>query len=64
MEWIVAILVSWAYWGGFFVAYFIVFKPYDDSWRGWIIDLLLSFVWFITLPLKYFIEKINRLWHS
>lgn len=29
MEWIVAILVSLAYWIGFFVAYFIIFKPFD-----------------------------------
>ncbi len=57
MEWVVAILVSWAYWAGFFVAYFIVFKPYDDSWRGWVIDLLLSIVWFITLPLHRITRK-------
>lgn len=58
MEWIIAILVSLFYWGGFFVAYFIVFKPYDNSWGGWIIDLLLSFVWFITLPLYYIFNLI------
>lgn len=58
MEWIVDFLVSLAYWIGFFVAYFIVFKPYDDSWRGWIKSAGLSAVWFITIPLKYFIENL------
>ena len=58
MEWIVTILVSLAYWTGFFVAYFTVFNPYDDSWRGWIKSLGLSVVWFITIPLKYFIENL------
>ncbi len=61
MECIVVILVSLAYWTGFFAAYFIVFKPYDDSWGGWAKSAGLSVVWFITVPLKYFIEKINRL---
>ena len=58
MECIVAILASLVYWTGFFTAYFIVFKPYDDSLVGWIKSAGLSFVWFITLPLKYFIEKL------
>lgn len=49
----IAIIVSLIYWGGFFIAYFITFKPYDDSWGGWIIDSLLSIAWFITLPLYY-----------
>lgn len=56
MESIIAILVSLVYWIGFYVAYFIVFKPYDDSWGGWIKSACLSVVWFITIPLKYFIE--------
>ena len=58
MECIVAILVSLAYWTGFFVAYFIVFKPYDNSWGGWAKSLCLSFVWFITIPLKYCLENL------
>lgn len=58
MECIVTILVSLAYWTGFFAAYFIVFKPYDDSLVGWIKSAGLSVIWFITLPLKYFIEKL------
>lgn len=60
MEWIVAFLVSLVYWTGFFVSYFIVFKPYDDSWGGWIKSAGLSAVWFIATPLKYFIEKKER----
>ena len=52
----IAIIVSLIYWVGFFTAYSIL-KPYDNSWRGWIIDLLLSIVWFITLPLYYITRK-------
>ena len=62
MECVVAILVSLAYWTGFFVAYFIVFKPYDDSWGGWIKSAGLSAVLFITIPLKYCLE--NLIWHD
>lgn len=53
---VIAIIMSLIYWGGFFIAY-STFKPYDDSWRGWIIDLLLSIVWLITLPLYYITRK-------
>ena len=49
MECIVAILVSLAYWTGFFVAYFMVFKPYDNPWGGWIKSAGLSAVWFMGL---------------
>lgn len=52
----IAMIVSLIYWGGFFIAY-VTFKPYDNSWRGWIIDLLLSIVWFITLPLHCITRK-------
>lgn len=58
MESIVAILVSLVYWIGFYVAYFIVFKPYDDLWGGWVKSAGLSIVWFITIPLKHFIENL------
>ena len=57
MEWIVAILVL-VYWIGFYVGYFIVFKPYDDSLVGWIESAGFSLIWFITIPLKYFIKKL------
>lgn len=56
MEWIIATLVSLTYWIGFFIAYCRVFRPCDDSWRGWIKDVFVSVVWFITIPLKYFIK--------
>lgn len=56
MEWIVATLISLAYWTGFFIAYSIVFRPYDDSWVGWIKSAGLSIVWFITIPLKHFMK--------
>ena len=53
---IIAIVVSLIYWIGFFTAY-SMFKPYDNSWGGWIKDAVLSFVWFITLPLYYIVRK-------
>ena len=56
MNSIIAILISLAYWVGFFIAYFIIFKPSDDSWEGWIKSATLSAIWFITIPLKYFIK--------
>ena len=59
MEWLIAILASLCYWIGFFIAYFVLFKPYDNSFGGWIKDLLVSLIWFITIPLKYIIEKLS-----
>lgn len=55
MEFISAFVISAIYFDGFCVAY-IKFRPKDDSWRGWIIDAVVSLFWFITLPL----EKIMR----
>lgn len=53
---VIAIIISLIYWVGFFIAY-CTFKPYDDSWKGWIKDLFLSFIWFITIPLYYILRK-------
>ena len=52
---ITVIVISSIYWIGFFAAY-LMFKPYDDSWGGWIKDALLSVVWFITIPLKLILK--------
>lgn len=46
---IIPIIVSTVYSIGFFTTY-IQFSPKNDTWKGWIIDLLLSMIWPITIP--------------
>lgn len=56
---IIAIIIPLIYWVGFFIAYY-TFKPYDDSWKGWIKDAFLSIIWLITIPLYYILRYILR----
>lgn len=59
MTWLITLVVSLIYWVGFYISFFSVFKPYDDSWGGWLIDLCISSAWFITVPVKFFLDKMR-----
>ena len=52
----IAWIISIIYWLGFFLSY-CLFRPDKDTWRGWIIDAILSVVWFITIPAHIIVCK-------
>ena len=56
----IAWIISIIYWLGFFLSY-LLFMPDKNTWKGWIMDLILSLVWFITIPAHIIICKKKNL---